>query len=462
MIPAAWLSGEIAVIGLGKSGQSAARLLGREGARVYASDSGGSENTQQAAVKLAGLGIAVQTGGHDLERIGAAALVVVSPGVPPEAPPLAAARNAGVPVVSEVEVALRFLGQSRYVAVTGTNGKTTTTALVGHLLRAMGYVALDAGNIGTPLCEVALMEVPPPWIALEMSSFQLHDTPGLRPTVGVLTNLSADHLDRYPSADEYYADKALLFRNGTPDSLWVVNMDDPASLRLSEAVPGTVRRFSIERIGAEADAWFDREAGELIVRGQSLLRRSEFPLMGDHNVANALAASLAVTVADPLHDSTEMRARLADGLRTFRAMPHRLEPVGEYGGVMWINDSKATNVSSTLMAIRSVARPTILLLGGKHKGEAYSALAGDIARGCKLVIAYGAAADLIERDLSGVVPLRKMGSTFSEVLQAARESARPGDVVLLSPACASYDMFNNYEERGDAFRVLAAGNGESR
>ena len=465
MIPADWLAGEVAIVGIAKSGRSAAILLSREGARIYASDHGNSESIQQTARELSDRGVEVQTGGHDLERIKGAAVVVASPGVPPEAPPLAGARAAGVPVVSEIEVALHALPDTRYIAITGTNGKTTTTALTGHLLRSLGYVAIDGGNIGTPLCDVALLDVHPAWIALEMSSFQLHDTPSIKPVVGVLTNLSPDHLDRYPGVAEYFADKARLFRNAGVDSQWVVNADDEESVRMIEGVPGVVHRFSLDRGGAEVppDAFFERDSadgeGKLVVRGKSILGRTDLHLLGDHNVANALAAALAVTVADPLHDSTEMRRRLSDGLRTFRALKHRLEPVGEFNGVMWINDSKATNVSSTLVAVRSLSRPTILLLGGKHKGEPYTSLAADIAKGCKLVIAYGAAADIIERDLSRLVPLRKMGSSFEEVIDAAREAATPGDAVLLSPACASYDMFNNYEERGEQFRSLASKNG---
>ncbi len=460
MIPEQWLRGEVAVVGLGKSGRSAATLLSRHGARVYASDSANGDEARKNAALLEALGVSSQTGGHDLERIAKAALVVASPGVPPEASALAAARNAAVPTVSEVEVALHALSQSRYIAITGTNGKTTTTALIGHLLRAMGYVAVDAGNIGTPVCDVAMMESPPAWISLEMSSFQLHDTPGLNPVVGVLTNLSPDHLDRYASVEDYFADKALLFANANADSKWVINMDDKDSLRLSEGVKGHVSRFSLER--SEADAWYDRDSHELVVRGKRLIQRDQLALLGDHNVANALTAALAVMVADPRHESTEMQTRLTDGLRTFRALAHRLEPVGEYSGVLWINDSKATNVSSTLMAVRSMSRPTILLLGGKHKGEPYTSLAVDIARGCKLVIAYGAAADIVERDLGGAVPLKKLGSSFEEVIAAARAASVPGDTVLLSPACASYDMFNNYEERGALFRSLAAAKGEGR
>jgi len=459
--------GEIAVVGLGKSGGSAAALLARDGHRVYASDAGKGDAALRAAADLGRLGVAVDVGYHDLERIGRAALVVASPGVPPEAPPLAAARAGGVPVVGELEVALHYLPGLKYIAVTGTNGKTTTTALVGHLLRALGHEALDAGNIGTPLAQVALSDRRPDWVALEMSSFQLHDTPSVNPTVGVLTNLSPDHLDRYAGVEEYYADKARLFANAHPASRWVVNGDDLAVEAMVHDVPGRVFRFSVRhdshRPYGAPDAYYEpgnhRRAGSdmLLLRGEELLGRASFPLLGDHNVANALAAALAVAVADDAHGTPEARRRVAEALRTFRALEHRLEPVGEFGGVEWINDSKATNVSSTLVALEGMTRPYVLLLGGRHKGEPYTALAEPFRRFGKAVLAYGEAAPIVERDLGGLVPVERLGSSFPDVVARARELARPGDAVLLSPACSSYDMFRNYEERGAEFRRLAAG-----
>ncbi|HZK79113.1 MAG TPA: UDP-N-acetylmuramoyl-L-alanine--D-glutamate ligase, partial [Gemmatimonadaceae bacterium] len=229
---------EVAVLGLGKSGTSAARLLLSRGSRVYASDAGTSPAVEANAAALRALGAAVDVGSHDLARIARASRVVVSPGIDPENPPVAAARDAGVPLVSEIEIALSALSKSQIIAVTGTNGKTTTTALIGHLLRGLGVDAVDAGNIGTPLSDMALREKQPQWIALEMSSFQLHDTPSLSPEVGVLTNLTPDHLDRYRSTDDYYADKARLFANATPRSKWVLNADDVLVGRMSENVAG--------------------------------------------------------------------------------------------------------------------------------------------------------------------------------------------------------------------------------
>ena len=445
--------GEIAVLGLAKSGTAVTQLLLSDGRKVYASDSAQSPTATENAHKLRVLGAEVTAGGHDLVRIARASLVVASPGIPPDAPALVAARDARVRVVSEIEIALRFLGSSRIIAVTGTNGKTTTTALTGHILRGLGLDAVDAGNIGTPLSEIALRDAPPAWIALEMSSFQLHDTPSIAPAVGVLTNLSPDHLDRYPAVQDYYADKARLFANASDDSRWVLNADDPQVRRMATHVRGDKYHFSIR---SQADAWYDSPTGWLILLGDLLIERSEIGLLGDHNVANSLAAALAVSVADTEFRTDDSRNRIRDALKSFNPLAHRLEIVGEFGGVQWINDSKATNISSTLVAIEGMRRPTVLLLGGRHKGEPYTRLADAIRKGVKQVIAYGEAGPVVEKDLAGVVPVEKLAFDFDAVIRRARELASPGDAILLSPACSSFDMFKNYEERGARFRKLAA------
>jgi UDP-N-acetylmuramoylalanine--D-glutamate ligase len=444
--------GEVAILGLGKSGAAAAKLLLADGKRVYISDAGSAPALEDIARQLRDIGATVDTGGHDLARIGRASKVVVSPGIDPKAPAVAAARDAKRPLISEIEVALGYLTDTRIIAITGTNGKTTTTALVGHILRGLGENAIDAGNIGTPLSDLARHDVRPDWIALEMSSFQLHDTPGLDPVVGVMTNLSPDHLDRYPTADDYYADKALLFENASDESRWVLNADDGRVQEMASAVKG--KRFSFS-LRSNADAWLDESTGNLVVMGKPLIARNEINLLGDHNVANSLAASLAVSVADEKFATSEARKAIAAALRSFNALKHRLEIVGEVDGVQWINDSKATNVSSSQVAIAGMRRPTILLMGGRHKGEPYTSLAEAIRKSVKKVIAYGEAGPIVEADLKGIVPIERLGSDFNEVMRAARKSAEKGDAVLLSPACSSFDMFRNYEERGERFRKLA-------
>lgn len=436
--------GEVAVVGLGKSGVAAGLLLRERGVAVYASDTGGSEAHERWAAQLRDAGADVQLGGHDLARIGTATAVVVAPGVPPDVPPLEAARAAGVPIHAETDLGVSELRGTRYVAVTGTNGKTTTTSLIGHAMGAAGLRGETAGNIGRPVCDVARMKDPPAWLALELSSFQLHDMPSVNPAVGVLTNLAPNHLDRYATLEAYYGDKALLFRNAGPRSVWVTNADDAAVQDMTARVAGSQRRFSIRR---RADAWYDRDGNALMLGDRPVLDRARLPLLGEHNVANALAALLAVDSigGDP--------ARIADALATFRAIPHRVEPIREVDGVLWINDSKSTNVTSTEVAVLALDRPFVLLLGGRHKGEPYSRLIPLLRERCRAVVAYGESGDIVEADLGAAVRVVRAGS-FDDVLATARREATRGDAVLLSPACSSYDMFNNYEERGEQFRAV--------
>lgn len=437
---------EVAVVGLGRSGVAATLLLRDWKIPVYASDTGTGERFEAWAATARAAGGEVELGSHDLPRITRAVAVVVAPGVPPEASPLEAARRAGVPIFAEVDLGFTALTRTRCVAVTGTNGKTTTTSLVAQLLTAIGLRVETAGNIGRPLCDVARMDDPPGWLGLELSSFQLHDAPHLKPDIGILTNLAPNHLDRYHALEDYYGDKALLFANADAGSVWISNADDPAVQAMVAGVPGKHLRFSLRD---RADGWFDRANGTLMLGTIPVLDRAELHLLGDHNVANALAAVLA---ADQLGGTAE---RMAAGLRTFRSIPHRVEPVREVDGVLWINDSKSTNVTSTEVAIAALDRPFVLLLGGRHKGEPYTRLAPLLAGRCRGVVAFGEARDIILNDLNdldGAVPVVEGGS-FGDVLDRARELARPGDAVLLSPACSSYDMFLNYEERGAAFRA---------
>jgi UDP-N-acetylmuramoylalanine--D-glutamate ligase len=440
-----WLASgkEVAVVGLGKSGVSATLLLRGLGIPVYASDTGKSETYQSWARELRAAGAEVEVGGHDLDRIARAGAVVAAPGVPPNVPALDAARRAGLEIYAEVDIGFLALHGTQCIGITGTNGKTTTTSLIAHVLSSAGRRAETAGNIGRPLCDVARAADPPEWLALELSSFQLHDAPHLKPAIGVLTNLAPNHLDRYAALADYYADKALLFRNADRQSVWVSNADDPAVRDMTAPVPGKHLRFSIKD---RADAWYDRTSGNLMLGSTPILLRARLPLLGDHNVANALVAILVAaeigTAAEPI----------AAGLESFRAIPHRVEPVREVDGVLWINDSKSTNITSTEVAIAALDRPFVLLLGGRHKGEPYTRLRVPLEGRCRAVIAYGEAGPQIQADLGTGLRVVRAGS-FDEVIATARAVARPGDAVLLSPACSSYDMFRNYEERGDRFRA---------
>lgn len=441
---------EVAVLGLGRSGSAAARLLAAHGVGVYASDAGESAEVARTAAALAAEGVAVDAGRHDHDRIARSVVAVLSPGIPPGTDVVRRARKAGVPIRAEVDVGLEALTGIPYVAITGTNGKTTTTALVAHLLESAGRRARATGNIGTPVSAVALDDESPEWMAVELSSFQLHDSARVAPNIGILTNLSPDHLDRYASVEEYYADKARLFLHATPASVWVTETGRPEVDRMLAGIPGRRLTVSLDR---RSDGWFDRgrEGGMLMLGDEPVLPRRDLALLGDHNVTNALMASLAT------QEAGLTRAEIGAGLRTFQSLAHRLEPVREVGGVLWINDSKATNIASTEVAVAALDRPFVLLLGGRHKGEAYTRLAPLLEARCRAVIAYGEAAPLVRADLQDrvrVIVAAGEPPRFAGVVETAGSLAQPGDAVLLSPACSSYDMFRNYEERGAAFRAL--------
>ncbi len=442
MIPEAWRQGEVAVVGLGRSGLAASKWLASHGLSVYASD-GARTPALEAAVRQLPSGITVELGRHDLVRIGRARAAIVSPGVPPDAPPIAAARAAGLEIVSELDLGARALGDASLIVVTGTNGKTTTTRCVAHLLSAAGVPSIAAGNIGRPLTDLVDDPQRPTWIAVEVSSFQLHDSPHLVPAVGVLTNLAPDHLDRYPTVEAYYGDKRLLFRNASDASVWVLNGDDPAVGALARGVRGRHLRFSVR---GRADAWLDRSSDRLMLTDAVLAPRSSLQLLGDHNVENVLAAALAVTAAGVIP------AALVNGIETFRPPAHRLETVRTVASVTWINDSKATNVAAAAVALRAMDRPYVLIAGGHPKGESLAPLVPLLGR-CVRVIAYGEAAAQLLTQL-GSTGLVESVERFDDAVSRAATVAPRGGAVLLSPACASFDQFTNFEERGDRFRAL--------
>jgi UDP-N-acetylmuramoylalanine--D-glutamate ligase len=445
MIPEAWRQGEVAVVGLGRSGVAASRWLAGQGITVYASDAAATGSLEDTAGFLRGLGVTVELGGHDLPRIERASAVIASPGVPPDAPPIVMARRAGVEVVAELDLGIRILDRSKVIAVTGTNGKTTTTALIAHVLGSAGVPVAAVGNIGEPLTALAADPKCPEWIALETSSFQLHDAPNLSPVIGVMTNLAPDHLDRYADVAAYYDDKRLLFRNAEDSSVWVLNADDPAVLELAQEARGERRYWSLEK---PSDAWYDRGGERLAVGQTTLLPRSRLQLLGDHNVANALAAALA-SIATGLPSEA-----VAKGLETFTAPPHRLETVRTVAGVCWINDSKATNVSATAVALSAMTQPYVLVLGGRAKGERFDALSP--GPHCRAIVAYGEAAEQIAAEIRAEERIEVV-ERFDDAVWRAGDLAVRGDVVLMSPACASFDQFGSFAERGDRFRQLVEG-----
>jgi UDP-N-acetylmuramoylalanine--D-glutamate ligase len=471
---------EVSIIGLGTSGEAAARLALHRGEQVYVSDRSTNARAAARARELHTLGAVVQLGLHDLERIAASRLVVASPGIPPDAPVLTGLRSRGVSWVSEPEFAIQFYRGS-LIAVTGTNGKTTTAVLAAHLLGSSGIDVALGGNVGgdlaPPASELAMLAAESDWWVLEVSSFQLSAIEQFKPDIGVLTHLAPDHQDRYPDTAAYFADKAQLFRNATPSSRWVLNGDDPSTLRMAEGVPGQVY-LVMSRAPSAAPAAGDGQRGPaaFIREGvltlrigvdsggpaseEALVPRKALRLIGHHNVMNALAAALAARLAGA--DANGIR----DGLASFEPLPHRLEAVGENAGVLWVNDSKATNVAASVGALGSLDRPVVLLLGGKDKGESFRPLAAALIGKARAVVLYGEAAPRLESELSEELSTCPIGTStpmlvtadegFDAAVAAARSLVREGDVVLLSPACPSFDLFEGYEARGRRFSDLAA------
>ena len=460
----------VAIVGLGASGLAAARLaLVRGGGSVYVSDLRTDAQTDARAADLRELGARVELGSHDVARIAEAGVVVVSPGIPPDAPVLRELRNRGVRWISEPEYACRFY-QGSLIAVTGTNGKTTTAALTTHLLEAADIPAALGGNVGVGLApaasELALMDPPPRWYVLEMSSFQLADTSHMAPDIGVVTTLAPDHLDRYPDVEHYYRDKARLFQNARTRDHWVLNGEVEAVRALPGDVPGTRCFFAHDPGQVEGDlpAAFVRggmltlrwpvAAGEEAVE-EGLTASARLPILGRHNVLNALAAALAARVAgaDP--------EAISGGLETFQPLPHRMQPVLERDGVLWVDDSKATNVDASRSAVESLDRSLVVILGGRDKGEDFRPLGRALRRRARLVILYGEAGPRMERELADEVgshlAVIRIESGFDPAVERAASEARTGDVVLLSPACSSFDLFTDYRERGHRFAELAQG-----
>ncbi len=448
------LEGEmVAVVGLAASGQAAAWLALEKGGEVHVSDLRTDTATHARGAELRARGAEVELGENPVERIASAGTVVVSPGIRPDAPVLRELRDRGVRWISEPEFAFRFF-DGPLIAVTGTNGKTTTAALVAHLLEEDGLDVALGGNIGAafgpPASELALRERSPAWYVVEMSSFQLGAIDRFKPDIGVMTNLAPDHLDWYPSVESYYADKANLFRNADDDSRWVLNGDDPAVAALAEGVPG--RRFFFSRTsGGRPGAYLDGDVLTLDVSGEAeaLGNVEDIALLGAHNVENALAAATTARLAGA---STESIRR---GLATAVSLPHRTEKVAEAKGVRWVNDSKATNVAAARSAVSSLDGALLVLLGGKDKGEDFSTLVAALSKADARVLTFGEAGPRIFRALDGHVPVELLEGDFDEVMEAAARRAVPGTTVLLSPACSSYDMFESYEERGARFAALA-------
>jgi UDP-N-acetylmuramoylalanine--D-glutamate ligase len=458
--PPALAGKKVTVLGLAKSGVAAARLCLREGAAVTVTDARPAATLERALAELGTSPFRRVLGGHDERDFTGADLVVASPGVPLWLPQLRTARAAGVPVWGEVELAARFLGDTPLVAVTGTNGKSTTTALIGALF-AEDRPTFTGGNLGTPLCQHVLDGRRADVVVAELSSFQLEAIERLRAKVALILNVTPDHLDRYDSLESYAAAKARLFETQQPGDFAVANARDASAVAMAGASRAALYTFGFgppARAAARSpeagggagpgEIWFYRYAAGAPER----YRLDNRALRGRHNLENAMAALLAARLLGVPGDKVQR------GLDGFGGLPHRLELVRERGGVEWINDSKATNVDSTSVGLAAFAAGgprVILLMGGRGKKAPYAPLRDLFPGRVKALLTLGEDAPGVERELGDLAPTEGCGTLQAAVARAAALAA-PGDVVLLSPACASYDQFRDYEERGDTFRSLVA------
>ena len=441
-----WLEGKtVAVIGLARSGVAAARLIERLGGRVLASDASPREAWSPEARRLESPQIKAWSG-HPEEAFRGAELAVVSPGVPLEIPSLAALRARGVPVISELELAFRVM-ESDVLAITGTNGKTTTTALTGEILRGQLRPVLVGGNIGTPLSERALDFPAAGIVVAETSSFQLEATQTFRPRVATVLNLAPDHLDRHGTYARYVEAKRRIFANQTEADCAVLNADDPDTVGLAGHTRARVLWFSRQRPLDHGvfvrDGWV---VAKLNGHAEPVAPVAEITLRGAHNVENVLAAT-AMAMWTGMEPAT-----IRKGIAMFRGVAHRIERVHDARGVTFYNDSKGTNVASTIKALESFPEPVILIAGGKGKGQDFAPLAAAARGRVRNAVLIGVDRDQIRRALHGAGVATEYAESMEEAVRLASRHARIGDVVLLSPACASFDMFQNYEHRGEVFK----------
>ncbi len=425
----------VAVVGMAKSGIAAVELLIGQGARVIALD-----QKPVTDARLAAWGVAVSP--QDPVAVSGIDLMVLSPGVPADADVAQAARRAGVPVIGDLELASWFL-QGSTIGITGANGKTTTTAMTGHILQSAGIPAQVGGNIGTPPCQMAATSRPGQWNVLELSSFQLETTETFRAHIGAALNVTPDHLDRHYTFENYAAAKGKLFTNQTAEDFAVLNADD--ALTRSYSTAAQVHFFSA--LAPVQRGAFVRD-GQIILDGEPLMQTAEVPLRGAHNVENTMAAAVMAKLAGA--GNAQIRA----AVMSFPGVEHRIEFAGTLNGVAWYNDSKATNVDAALKAIAAFEGGLWIILGGKDKDSDYAPLADALRGKVRGVLLIGAAAQKIARQLAGL-PLHQCG-TLDAAVREAGARAHTGDTVLLAPACASFDQFDGYEHRGREFKRLAA------
>jgi len=436
----------VLVVGLARTGVATALFCAARGAIVTATESRAENELGECVVTLREAGVRLELGGHQQKTYLAQDLIIPSPGVPADDPLLQAARARGITIWSEVELAYRCM-EGRLIGITGSNGKTTTATLVEHILRHAGYQTILAGNVGTPMISCVEKMTADTITVAELSSFQLELIDTLRPDIGVFLNLTPDHLDRHHTLEAYAAAKARIFENQTELDAAILNADD---LAWTPKTPLKGRIFKFSRKQQVLSGAFVRGAEIVFAhhgKEEAVMKKEEIPLAGAHNLENVLAAVAATRLAGAGAQA------IAGGVRSFAGVEHRLEFVAEIGGVRYYNDSKATNVDATLKALEAFPGRILVILGGKDKGSDYTALQKPLREKAILALLIGAAADKIEKQIAGTVAIERAGS-IERAMETAAHAAQPGDVVLLAPACASFDQFQNYEHRGRVFKEL--------
>jgi UDP-N-acetylmuramoylalanine--D-glutamate ligase len=436
----------VTVVGAARSGVAAAKLLAGRGARVTLSEAR-DEVPDVGALRAAG--VTLEVGGHKTDTFTSADLIVLSPGVAPEQREVSAARARGVPIIGEVELASRWL-QGRVIAITGTKGKSTTTALTGRMLEAAGFAVTVGGNIGAPLSDQVAASTPDTFHVVETSSFQLEQIDTFHPWIAVMLNFSPDHLDRHPSVDAYAAAKARIFDNQTADDWAVINADDPFVLELARRGRAVRRPFARHTAVADGtvieNGWIVDRRGSA---GRRLVPLDAIHLLGPHLVADVMAAATVGAIAGAAPEA------MTAAVESFPGLEHAMELVAEIGGVRFVNDSKATNVESALRSIESFDAGLVPIMGGRFKGGDLRLLRAPLASRAKAVVAIGEARPLIRDALAGAAPVHE-AAALDEAVRTAFELAKPSGVVLLAPACASFDMFRDYAERGRKFKEEVA------
>jgi len=448
---------KVLVVGLGKSGLSAAVFLRQQGAHVTVSDMRSAAALAKEIPALLEHGIMVESGGHGLLTFRRQDLIVVSPGVPLDTPELVQVKAFGLPVIGELELAAQFL-KGKILAITGSNGKTTTTALTGEILASAGIETLVGGNIGVPVVDLIPKSTDTSWSVLEVSSFQLESTEKFHPQIAVILNITPDHLDRHGSFENYALAKERIFNVQTANDSLVLNAGNARAAAAASRTAAKVYWFSLEQPVAQG-AWVLND--QVVFRASSnapiepVVSLKDIPLKGTHNVENVLAAVCAARLAGASAEA------IGKAIQSFHAVEHRLEYVATDNGVEYYNDSKATNVDAAAKAIAAFPGCIHLILGGKDKNSNYADLSELLRKRVKTVYTIGSAAAKIESQIRGMVPIISC-ETLDKAVAAARKAARPGDVVLLSPACSSFDQFENYEHRGRVFKELVLNRADAK